>query len=84
MCIPSPLDVHREHLCAVLAKAAKATHTCQEVILSPVPGREAALAYSVDMNLRKLQEMVKDREAWHAGISLCSGTGSPVLGLCSP
>lgn len=28
-CIPSQLDVHRDHLCAVLAKAAKATHTCQ-------------------------------------------------------
>ena len=23
---------------------------------------------SIDMNLRKLQEMVKDREAWHAAV----------------
>ena len=23
---------------------------------------------SIDMNLSKLQEIVKDREAWHAGI----------------
>ena len=24
--------------------------------------------YSIDMNLRKLQEIVKDREAWHAAV----------------
>ena len=24
------------------------------------------ITYSVDMNLRKFQEIVKDREAWHA------------------
>ena len=26
------------------------------------------IAYSVDMNLGKLQEMVRDREAWHAAV----------------
>ena len=26
------------------------------------------ITHSVDMNLSKLQEMVKDREAWHAAI----------------
>ena len=26
------------------------------------------LTHSMDMNLRKLQEMGKDREAWHAAV----------------
>ena len=26
------------------------------------------ITHSMDMSLRKLQEIVKDREAWHAGI----------------
>ena len=26
------------------------------------------ITYSVDMRLSKLQEMVKDREAWHAAV----------------
>ena len=26
------------------------------------------ITYSVDMNLRKFQEIVKDREAWHAAV----------------
>ena len=26
------------------------------------------ITYSVDMNLGKLQEMVRDREAWHAAV----------------
>ena len=26
------------------------------------------ISASMDMNLRKLQEIVKDREAWHAGV----------------
>ena len=34
------MDVHREHLYAMLAKAAKATHTCQEAILSSVGGEK--------------------------------------------
>lgn len=34
------MDVHREHLYAMLAKAAKATHTCQEAILSSVGERK--------------------------------------------
>ena len=27
-----------------------------------------AITDSIDMNLNKLQEMVKDREAWHAAV----------------
>ena len=27
-----------------------------------------SITNSVDVNLSKLQEMVKDREAWHAGV----------------
>ena len=26
------------------------------------------ITHSMDMNLRQLQEMVKDREAWHAAV----------------
>ena len=31
---------------------------------------------TMDMSLRKLQEMVKDREAWHAAIHEVSKTGT--------